>query len=70
MPYADHPHKVGPPFRTAGPTVNKTVRLSDEELEALEAHRAQHGDVPLGQLIRAGLRAAGLFGRRRVALEL
>jgi hypothetical protein len=69
MSYADHPHKVGPPYRAAGPTVNKTIRLSDDELGALEQHCAQH-DVPLATLIRAGLKAAGLFGRRRVALDL
>lgn len=69
MSYADSPHKVGPPYRANAPTFTRSTRFTEEELEALEHHAEQHGTTAAA-IVRAGLKKAGLFGRRRVALDL
>jgi Ribbon-helix-helix protein, copG family len=61
MPYADHPHKIGPPYRGTGPTTTLSLRLTHEEQDALD-RIARKRKTPRAVLIRAALDAAGLFG--------
>lgn len=65
MPYV--PHKHGRPARGDEPTSSRTVRFTEEELEALEHHVQKTGRTR-ADLIRHACESAGLFRRGRIAI--
>jgi hypothetical protein len=56
-----HAHKVGRPSRASTSTTsNVTVRLTQDERDALESHVEKRGE-PMAALIRAAMDKDGLF---------
>jgi predicted DNA binding CopG/RHH family protein len=56
----NHDHKVGRPLRATHATSNITLRLTEEERSAVEAHVEKTGK-PRAVLIREAMEAFGLF---------
>lgn len=68
MSYASNPHKHGRPTRADSPTQTISIRLTLEELAAVDKRAKTE---PRAVLIRRAMAQAGLFGPRmqREALE-